>query len=82
MGSEQVCSGGESMSIENLVAALMIAYFICTHFIAYKFTMLICHAGNGRYYEFKAMWYHKAAGTYALAFPIFTLIVWLMTEFA
>ena len=68
------------MSVSNLVTGLMIAYLICAYFVAYKFTMLVCHAGNGRYYEFKAMWYHKAAGTYVLALPIFLLLAYLITR--
>lgn len=66
------------MNIENLVIGLMAAYFICAYFVAYKFTMLVCHAGNGRYYEFKARWYHKAAGTYVLALPIFIFLTYLI----
>lgn len=66
------------MSIENLVIGLMIAYFICAYFVTYKFTMLVFHAGNGRYYEFKPRWYHKAAGTYVLALPIFIFLTYLI----
>ena len=68
------------MNISNLVIGLMAAYFICAYCIAYKFTMLVCHAGNGRYYEFKAMWYHKAAGTYVLALPIFLLLTYFIGQ--
>ena len=66
--------------MNSLVTGLMIAYFICAYFVTYKFTMLVFHAGNGRYYEFKAMWYHKAAGTYVLALPIFIFLVYLISE--
>lgn len=66
--------------MSNLVTGLMIAYFVCAYFVTYKFTILVFHAGNGRYYEFKARWYHKAAGTYVLALPIFLLLVYLMGE--
>lgn len=63
------------MSLESLVKLLMLAYLYCAYFVAYKFTMLVYLAGDGRYYEFKARWYHKAAGTYVLALPIFLLLV-------
>jgi len=66
------------MNIENLVVVLMAVYFTCAYFVTHKFTMLVFQAGNGRYYEFKARWYHKAAGTYVLALPIFIFLTYLI----
>lgn len=68
------------MNTEHLVMALMTVWFTCTYFVTYKFTMLVFHAGNGLYYEFKARWYHKAAGTYVLALPIFIVLTYLVTR--
>ena len=67
------------MSTNNLVIGLMVAYFICAYFVAYKFTMLVCVADNVSY-GFKIKWYHKAAGTYVLALPIFLLLAYLITR--
>ncbi len=67
------------MSTENLVIGLMVAYFLCAYFVAYKFTRLVCVAENVSY-EFKIKWYHKAAGTYVLALPIFLLLSYLISR--
>lgn len=65
--------------MSNLVTGLMIAYFLAAYFVAYKFTRLVCVAENGSY-EFKIKWYHKAAGTYVLALPVFLLLAYLITK--
>lgn len=64
------------MSINNLVITLMISHFVCSYLIVFKFTKLIFTDGYG----FKIRWYDKAAGTYVLALPVFTLIVYLIQE--
>jgi len=67
------------MSINNLVIALMVTYFLCAYFVAYKFTRLVCVAENVSY-GFKIKWYHKAASTYVLALPVFLILVYLIGE--
>lgn len=68
------------MSVSVLGTVLMATWFICTYFVTYKFTMLVCNAGKGGCYGFKIKWYHKAAGTYVLALPIFIFLAYLVTR--
>lgn len=65
------------MSINYLVIALMAAYFISSLLLAYPIGRMAHNRRKG--YMFRVKWYHKAASTYVLALPVFTLIVWLMT---
>lgn len=65
------------MSINNLVIVLMITYFISSLLLAYPIGRMAHNRRKG--YVFRVKWYHKAASTYVLALPVFTLIVWLMT---
>lgn len=68
------------MSIGSLVTGLMIAHFVCSYFLSYKFTVLVFKGVSGEYYSFKIRWYHKASGTYVLALPIFLLITYLVSK--
>lgn len=68
------------MSISALVTDLMIAYFICAYFVAYKFTVLVFKGGSGEYYSFMIKWYHKLTGTYVLALPIFFILTYFVGE--
>ena len=65
------------MSINNLVIGLMVAYFVCSYLIACKFARLVFSSNKG--YGFKIKWHDKAASSYVLALPVFTLITWLTT---
>ena len=65
------------MSINNLVIVLMIAYLLCSLLLAYPIGRMAHNRLKG--YVFRVKWYHKAASTYVLALPAFSLIVWLMT---
>ena len=60
--------------MNNLVTGLMIAHFVSSYLIAFKFARLVFPNDYG----FKIMWYHKAASTYVLALPIFLLLVYLI----
>ena len=55
------------MSINALVMGLMIAYFICAYFVAYKFTVLVFKGGSGDYYGFKNS---KVVDTYMTRGPL------------
>lgn len=68
------------MSISTLVTGLMITYFICAYFVAYKFTVLVFKGSSGEYYGFKVKWYHKLTGTYVLALPIFLILTYFVGE--
>lgn len=65
------------MSINYLVVVLMVTYFLCSLLLAYPIGRMAHNRRKG--YVFRVKWYHKAASTYVLALPVFTLIVWLMT---
>lgn len=60
--------------MNNLIIGLLVAHFVCSYLIAFKFARLVSKDG----YVFKIKWYHKAASTYVLALPIFLLLVYLI----
>lgn len=66
------------MSIENLVIALMAAYFVCAYFLVYRYTSLAHLATRVTAVSIRFTWYERAAGTYVLALPIFLLLVYLI----
>lgn len=68
------------MSIENLVIGLMVTYFICAYFVAYRFALLAHKASKSTAVSFGFTWYEKLASTYVLALPIFLLLAYLITR--
>lgn len=66
------------MSTEKLVIGLMVAYFICAYFVAFRFAALAHRASKSTAVSFGFTWYEKLASTYVLALPIFLLLVYLI----
>lgn len=68
------------MSINNLVIAFLVAYLVCSLFLAYPIGRMAHNRRRG--YVFRISWYHKAASTYVLALPIFLILVYLIGEWS
>lgn len=66
------------MSINYLVIALMVTYFLCSLLLAYPIGRMAHNRRKG--YVFRVKWYHKAASTYVLALPVFLILVYLIGE--
>ena len=64
--------------MNNLVTGLMIAHFVCSYFLVYRYTSLAHLATRVTAVSIKFTWYERVAGTYVLALPIFLLLVYLI----
>ena len=64
--------------MSNLVAGLMIAHFVCSYFLVWRYTSLAHLATRVTAVSIKFTWFERAAGTYVLALPIFLLLVYLI----
>ena len=66
--------------MNNLVIGLMIAHFVCSYLLVYRYMILAHRAARVTAVSFRFKWYERAAGTYVLALPIFLLLTYLMTK--
>lgn len=66
--------------MSNLVIGLMIAHFVCSYLLVYRYMILAHRAARVTAVSFRFKWYERAAGTYVLALPIFLLLTYLMTK--
>ena len=64
--------------MNNLVTGLMIAHFVCSYFLVYRYTSLAHLAPRVMAVSIRFTWYERVAGTYVLALPIFLLLVYLI----
>lgn len=64
--------------MSNLVTGLMIAHFVCSYLLVYRYMILAHRAARFTAVSFRFKWYERAAGTYVLALPIFLLLVYLI----
>lgn len=64
--------------MKNLVTGLMIAHFVCSYFLVYRYTSLVHMAARVTAVSIRFTWYERVAGTYVLALPIFLLLVYLI----
>lgn len=69
-----------SATVNNLVTGLMIAHFVFSCFLVYRYTSLAHLATRVTAVSVRFTWYEKAAGTYVLALPIFLILVYLIGE--
>lgn len=66
--------------MSNLVTSLMIAYLLCSYFVAYRFASLACRNKKSKGFVFRVGWYDRVASTYVLALPIYLATVYLISE--
>lgn len=64
--------------MSNLVIGLMIAHFVCSYFLVYRYTSLAHLATRVTAVSIRFTWFERVAGTYVLALPIFLLLVYLI----
>ena len=64
--------------MSNLVAGLMIAHFVCSYFLVWRYTSLAYLATRVTAASVRFTWYERVAGTYVLELPIFLLLVYLI----
>lgn len=65
--------------MNNLVTGLMIAHFVCSYLLVYRYVILAHRAARVTAVSFRFKWYERVAGTYVLALPIFLLLVYLIS---
>ena len=66
--------------MNNLVTGLVIAHFVCSYFLVWRYTSLAHLATRVTAVSIKFTWFERAAGTYVLALPIFLLLVYLVSK--
>lgn len=64
--------------MNNLVIGLMIAHFVFSYFLVYRYTSLAHLATRVTAVSIRFTWFERVAGTYVLALPIFLLLVYLI----
>ena len=64
--------------MNNLVTGLVIAHFVCSYFLVYRYTSLAHLATRVTAVSIRFTWFERVAGTYVLALPIFLLLVYLI----
>lgn len=64
--------------MNNLVTGLLVAHFVCSYFLVWRYTSLAHLATRVTAVSIKFTWYERVAGTYVLALPIFLLLVYLI----
>ena len=64
--------------MSNLVIGLMIAHFVCSYLLVYRYMILAHRAARVTAVSFRFKWYERAAGTYVLALPIFIFLTYLI----
>ena len=64
--------------MNNLVIGLLVAHFVCSYFLVYRYTSLAHLATRVTGVSIRFTRYERAAGTYVLALPIFLLLVYLI----
>lgn len=64
--------------MNNLVTGLLVAHFVCSYFLVYRYTSLAHLATRVTAVSIRFTWFERVAGTYVLALPIFLLITYLI----
>ena len=64
--------------MNNLVTGLMIAHFVCSYLLVYRYMILAHRAARVTAGSFRFKLYERAAGTYVLALPAYLFVAYLI----